>query len=32
MFAVKTGGGENEAFDANIVFPNNFATEVSTGA
>ena len=26
FFSVKTDGGENEAFDANIVFPNNFAT------
>ena len=26
FFSVKTAGGENEAFDANIVFPNNFAT------
>ena len=29
FFSVKTAGGENEAFDANIVFPNNFATDVS---
>ena len=25
LFAVKTEGGESEAFDANIVFPNNFS-------
>ena len=26
FFSVKTAGGDNEAFDANIVFPNNFTT------
>ena len=26
LFAVKTDGGESEEFNANIVFPNNFAT------
>ena len=29
FFAVKTSQTESEAFDANIVFPNNFATNVS---
>ena len=30
-FAMMTNNGENETFDANIVFPNNFATGDSDG-